>query len=107
MIFAFVSQKWQKHAFVAYSEDEGEGEVAVFSAKCWSRMDKENLIPCHDAQVVGLYMESNPVRPPDCYDCKVKGLHHCDTTPSTLSFQSAEHFLPATQLIRNVTVYGL
>ena len=44
----------------------GEGEVAFFSAKRWDRRRREDLIesatPCHDAQMVGLYLGSNPVR---------------------------------------------
>ena len=49
---------------------EGEGEVAVFSAKRWDRRNRADLIesatPFHEAQVVGSY----------------QGLHHCATTPS-------------------------
>ena len=48
------------------SEGEGEGEVAFFSAKRWDRRNRADLIesatPCHDAQVVGLYRDSNPLR---------------------------------------------
>ena len=47
-------------------ETEGEGEVAFFSAKRWDRRNRADLIesatPCHDAQVVGLYRDSNPLR---------------------------------------------
>ena len=47
-------------------EGEGEGEVAFFSAKRWDRRNRADLIesatPCHDAQVVGLYPDSNPLR---------------------------------------------
>ena len=47
-------------------EGEGEGEVAFFSAKRWDRRNRTDLIesatPCHDAQVVGLYRGSNPLR---------------------------------------------
>ena len=47
-------------------EGEGEGEVAFFSAKPWDRRNRADLIesatPCHDAQVVGLYRDSNPLR---------------------------------------------
>ena len=43
-----------------------EGEVAFFSAKHWDRRSRAELIesatPCHDAQVVGLYRDSNPLR---------------------------------------------
>eukprot|EP00112_Aurelia_sp_Birch-Aquarium-sp1_P006607 Seg1725.6 transcript_id=Seg1725.6/GoldUCD/mRNA.D3Y31 product="hypothetical protein" pseudo=true protein_id=Seg1725.6/GoldUCD/D3Y31 len=53
---------WRIH----YSrEGEGEGEVAVFSAKRWDRRSRIGLIesatPCHDAEVMGLYLGSNPV----------------------------------------------
>ena len=45
---------------------EGEGEVAFFSAKRWDRRNRADLIesatPCHDAQVMGLYRDSNPLR---------------------------------------------
>ena len=44
---------------------EGEGEVAFFSAKRWDRRSRTDLIesatPCHDAQVVGPYRDSNPL----------------------------------------------
>ena len=44
----------------------GEGEVAFFSAKRWDRRNRADLIesatPCHDAQVVGPYRDSNPLR---------------------------------------------
>ena len=47
-------------------EGEGEGEVAFFSTKRWDRRYRADLIesatPCHDAQVVGLYRDSNPLR---------------------------------------------
>ena len=45
---------------------EGEGEVVFFSAKRWDRRNSADLIesatPCHDAQVVGPYRDSNPLR---------------------------------------------
>ena len=45
---------------------EGEGEVAFFSAKRWDRRNTADLIesvtPCHDAQVVGSYRDSNALR---------------------------------------------
>ena len=45
---------------------EGEGEVAFFSAKRWDRRNRADLIesatPCHDAQVVGPYRDSHPLR---------------------------------------------
>ena len=51
---------------LAQSLGEGEGEVAFFSAKRWDRRNRADLIesatPCHDAQVVGLYRGSNPLR---------------------------------------------
>ena len=47
-------------------EGEGEGEVAFFSAKRWDRRNRADLIesatPCHDAQMMGLYRDSNPLR---------------------------------------------
>ena len=47
-------------------EEEEEDEVAFFSAKCWDRRNRADLIesvtPCHDAQVVGPYRDSNPLR---------------------------------------------
>ena len=47
------------------SEDGGEGEVAFFSAKCWDRRKRADLIeaatPCHDAHVMGSYRVSNPL----------------------------------------------
>ena len=49
-----------------HSEGEGEGEVVFFSAKHWDRSNRADLIesatPCHDAQVVGPYRDSNPLR---------------------------------------------
>ena len=49
-----------------FNEGEGEGEVALFSAKRWDRRNRANLIesatPCHDAQVAGLYWNSTPLR---------------------------------------------
>ena len=45
---------------------EGEGEVALFSTKCWDHKNRADLIesatPCHDAQVMGSYRGSNPLR---------------------------------------------
>ena len=45
---------------------EGEGEVAVFCAKRWdSRSNEaltESMTPYHEAQVVGPYWVSNPLR---------------------------------------------
>ena len=50
----------------SFKKCEGEGEVAFFSAKRWDRRSRADLIesatPCHDAQVVGLYRDSNPLR---------------------------------------------
>ena len=58
----------------------GEGEVAFFSAKRWDRRNRADLIesatPCHDAQVVGPYRDSNPLR---LTGCNVRGLHHAAT----------------------------
>ena len=49
-----------------FSIDEGEGEVAFFSAKRWDRRNRAELIesatPCHDPQVVGFYRVSNQLR---------------------------------------------
>ena len=46
--------------------DFGEGEVAFFSAKRWDGRNRADLIesvtPCHDAQEVGPYRDSNPLR---------------------------------------------
>ena len=51
---------------IHYHSDKGEGEVAFFSAKRWDRRNRADLIesatPCHDAQVVGPYWDSNPLR---------------------------------------------
>ena len=48
------------------SYGEVEGEVAFFSAKRWDRRNRADLIesvtPCHKAQLVGLYRDSNPLR---------------------------------------------
>ena len=45
---------------------EGEGDVAVFSAKRWEGRSSEALIesatPCHDAQVAGPFQVSSPLR---------------------------------------------
>ena len=50
----------------AKCQGEGEGEVAFFSAKRWDRRNRADLIesatPRHDAQMVGLYRDSNPLR---------------------------------------------
>ena len=54
------------HLPAVKGEGEGEGEVAFFSAKRWDRRNRADLIesatPCHDAQVMGLYRDSNPLR---------------------------------------------
>ena len=56
----------QKTESQSNGEGEGEGEVAFFSAKHWDRRNRADLIesatPCHDAQVVGPYRDSNPLR---------------------------------------------
>ena len=61
-----------------------EGEVVAFSAKCRDCRSREMLIefttPCHYSH--GRALLGIKHTPPDCYDCKVKGLHHCTTTPS-------------------------
>ena len=45
---------------------EGEGEVALSSAKRWDRRNGADLIesaaPCHDAQVMGPYRDLSPLR---------------------------------------------
>ena len=47
-------------------ESEAEGEVPVFSTKRWDGRSSEALIksaiPCHDAQMVGPYQVSSPLR---------------------------------------------
>ena len=56
---------------------KGEGEVAFFSAKHWDRRNRAGLTvsttPYHDAQMMGPYRVSNPLRittliakPEDC-----------------------------------------
>ena len=71
---------------------EGEGEVAFFSAKRWDRRNRADLIesatPCHGAQVVGPYRDSNPLTLQISAlrlttGCNVRRLHHCATTPHT------------------------
>ena len=59
---------------------EGEGEVAVFSAKSWDRRNSYALIesatPCHDAQ--RCWWDLNSVR----LTVEVSGLQHSATTLS-------------------------
>ena len=61
-------RKFRNHVyeFCRFEDGEGEGEVAFFSAKRWDRRNRADLIesatPCHDAQVMGLYRDSNPLR---------------------------------------------
>ena len=59
------TEKFQRYKTMK-GEGEGEGEVAFFSAKRWDRRNRADLIesatPCHDAQVVGPYRNSNPLR---------------------------------------------
>ena len=49
-----------------FARSEGEDEVAFFSAKRWDRRNRAALIgsamPCHNAQVLGLYRDSYPLR---------------------------------------------
>ena len=56
----------KKQPSLDISDGEGEGEVAFFSAKRWDRRNRVDLIesatPCHDAQVVGPYRDSNTLR---------------------------------------------
>ena len=65
---------------------ESEGEAVFFSAKRWDRRNRADLIesatPCHDAQVVGPYRDSNPLRLTVLAAMSVIGLHHGATTPS-------------------------
>ena len=69
---------------------DGEGEVAFFSAKRWDRKSREDVIesvtPCRDAQKGGA-LPGIELCPPDCSGCKVRGLHHCATTPSPVRGQ--------------------
>ena len=70
-------------ASISFGVGEGEGEVAFFSAKGWDRRNRGNLIesttPCHDAQVVGPYRVSNPLRLTAL--TSKQGLHHSTTAP--------------------------
>ena len=59
-------------------EGEGKGEFAVLAPNA---VIAEAVTPCHDAQVVG-------PTPPDCSDCKVRGLHHFATTCLEMFFFS-------------------
>ena len=49
-----------------FSDGGGENEATFFSAKRWDRINRTDLIesatPFHDAQVMGSYQESNPLR---------------------------------------------
>ena len=51
---------------LSHARFEGDGEVAFVSAKRWDRRNRADLIesatPCHDVQVVGPYLNSNPLR---------------------------------------------
>ena len=64
---------------------EGEGEVAFLSAKRWDRRNRADLIesatPCHDAQVVGPYRDSNPLRL-----TVLAAMSDGATTPSNITF---------------------
>ena len=55
----------------------------VFKARQWDRKSKEDLIkssiPCHDAQVAGLRLESSPAR---LTVLAARSVEHCTTTPS-------------------------
>ena len=65
---------------------EGESKFAVFSAKRWNLRNMEDLIesvtPCYDAQVVGLYLGSNPGHL-TVLSCKVRRLHNGAKSPLT------------------------
>ena len=65
-IFPFDNRYLKNHRKFWKQPKEGEGEVAFFSAKRWDRRNRAGLIesatPCHDAQVVGPYRDSNQLR---------------------------------------------
>ena len=57
---------WEKEKRrIVTATPNGEGEVAFFSAQRWDRRNRADLIesatPCHDAQAVGPYRDSNPL----------------------------------------------
>ena len=62
----YLDSKIPKTTLYFEGEGEGEDEVAFCSAKRWDRRNRANLIesatPCHEAQVVGPYWDSNPLR---------------------------------------------
>ena len=60
------SFNWQKNVWNLLIKDgHAEGEVAVFSAKCWDYRNRAVLIesatPCHDAKVIGSYRGLSPL----------------------------------------------
>ena len=79
-----------------YIYTEGEGEVAFFSAKRWDRRNRADLIksatPCHDAQVVGPYQDSNPLRltilaaMSEDYTTAPQHLPYCNNVVQCISF---------------------
>ena len=91
-----------KYKALGLNEGEGEGEVAFFSAKRLDRRNRADLIesatPCHDAQVVGPYRDSNPLlltilaamsedyttAPQQCTDLKTSGFIFSCTTQNQL-----------------------
>ena len=64
--FSLVLRVLRHRQIQLYRIGEDEGEAAVFSAKRWDRRNRVDLIesttPCHDAQLVGSYRGSNPLR---------------------------------------------
>ena len=59
---AGVHQLWGDHIFQTVRESTDEGEVADFSAKSWDCRSSEAPRSSSDAQVVGPYQVSNPLR---------------------------------------------
>ena len=66
LLHCFIMSPYWAQLTAVQGNGEGEGEVAFFSAKRWDRRNRADLIesatPCHDAQVVGPYRDSNPLR---------------------------------------------
>ena len=79
-----------------FRNGEGEGEVAFFSAKSWTRRNRADSIgsaaPCHDPQVVGWVLPGIEPTLPDCPGSKVRGLHQCCATTAVrpLSYSNKE-----------------
>ena len=96
------------------THDEGEGEVAFFSAKRWDRRNRADLIesatPCHDAHVVGPYRDSNPL----CLTILAAMSEDYTTAPQHLQAQMEEEVnsmminlqrKPHTEFIKNILFY--